>query len=326
MSVDTAKGERGQILDRNGNLIVGKDKVYSVGIVRGKINPETREADIAKVAELLNMSVEAINKKLAESWVKDDLFVPLKNISYTDTAKKDELLKIKGVGINIAKDRVYKLGEKAAHLTGYIHTITQEELEQHKDEYYTAESKIGKVGMESLLEERIRGIDGCKISIVGKDGKEKEVLAERKARNGEDVTLTIDSTLQEKLYDKMAADKGTALIMDPKTGEVLALVSTPSYDPNGFVLGLTEEKWAEYNDEQKRPMVNRFKAAYAPGSSFKPVTAAVGAYKRGFQGRRRFRSERIVLEKGRKLGRLYRHHTENVRRARQYAKCPHLLG
>lgn len=274
--VKTLKGERGSILDRHGELIVGKADVYSVGFVPGKMNPETREADIATVAQILGMTVEDINAKLSEKWVKDDLFVPLRNISYTDEEKKAQLLAIKGIGLNTVQDRVYNLGPAAAALAGYIRSITKEELDEHPGEGYKADSLIGKVGMEKLLEERLRGVDGCKIYIADKDGNEKQVLATIEERNGENVTLTIDSGLQAKLYEQMKNDKGTAVVMDPKTGEVLALVSTPSYDPNDFILGLTEERWNEYNNEQTRPMYNRFKATYAPGSSIKPVIAALG--------------------------------------------------
>ncbi len=274
--VDTQKGERGSIFDRNGKLLAGLGYVYSVGFVPGKINESTRQADIEKAAGLLGMTVENIESKLSASWVRDDLFVPLKYISYSDSDTKDALLDIDGIRIGTEKDRVYPLGEAAAHLTGYIQSINAEELKEHAGQGYTATSKIGKIGLESLLEERIRAIDGCRIYIVDKDGKEKETLIERKMKNGENVTLTIDSTLQNKLYNKMKGDKGAAVVMDPKPGEVLALVSTPSYDPNDFILGVTEEKWAAYNDEATRPMYNRFKASFAPGSAFKPVTAAAG--------------------------------------------------
>ncbi len=274
--VKTTTGQRGSILDRNGKLLAGKGEVWSVYIVPGKLNPETRDADIQTLADALGMTVEAINEKLAQKWVKDDLMVPLdKSISKSDAETEAKVL-IPGVGLDTAEERVYALGEKAAALTGYIHNISEDELKEHEGQGYTAESKIGKVGMESLMEERIRGIDGCKVYIEDKDGKEKQVLAEIAARNGEDVTLTIDADLQAKVYDQMKNDKGTAVVMDPNTGEILALVSTPSYDPNAFILGISEAKWAEYNNEQTRPMYNRFKATYVPGSSFKPITAAIG--------------------------------------------------
>ena len=274
--VKTTTGQRGSILDRNGKLLAGKGEVWSVYIVPGKLNPETREADIAALAEALGMTVEEIKEKLSQKWVKDDLMVPLdKSISKSDDETKAKVL-VPGVGLDTAEERVYALGEKAAALTGYIHNINADELKENEGKGYTTESKIGKVGLESLLEERIRGIDGCKVYIEDKDGKEKQVLAEIKAHNGEDVTLTIDLDMQAKLYDQMKNDKGAGVVMNPNTGEILALVSTPSYDPNAFILGLSEEKWAEYNDEVTRPMYNRFKATYVPGSSFKPITAALG--------------------------------------------------
>lgn len=275
--VETTTGERGSIYDRNGNLLVGKGEVWSVYIVPGKLNAETRDLDIESIAEALDITVEAINEKLAQKWVKDDLMVPLdEEISKSDEETKAKLLSVPGVGLNTAQERVYPLGKKAGAVTGYIRSITAEELEKHVGEGYTAESAIGKVGMESLLEERIRGIDGCKIYIEDKDGNEKQVLAKIEEHNGEDVTLTIDSDIQVKLYDQMKDDKGVAVVMDPYTGEILALVSTPSYDPNDFILGLSEEKWEEYNNEETRPLYNRFKATYVPGSSLKPITAALG--------------------------------------------------
>ena len=275
--VKTTTGQRGSILDRNGKLLAGKGEVWSVYIVPGMLVPETRDADIAALAAALGMTVEDINGKLSQKWVKDELKVPLdKYISKADIETENKLLAIKGVGEETAYQRVYALGEKAAALTGYIHNISGDELKEHAGQGYTAESKIGKVGLESLLEERIRGTDGCKIYIEDKDGKEKQVLAEIEAHNGEDVTLTIDADLQAKVFDQMKNDKGTAVVMDPNTGEILALVSTPSYDPNAFILGLSEEKWAAYNNEETRPMYNRFKATYVPGSSFKPITAAIG--------------------------------------------------
>ncbi|WP_330657243.1 penicillin-binding transpeptidase domain-containing protein, partial [Clostridioides difficile] len=86
----------------------------------------------------------------------------------------------------------------------------------------------------------------------------------------------IDSKLQSKLYDQMKNDKGCVVVMNPKTGEVLSLVSSPSYNPNEFILGMSEDRWNELNKNENKPMYNRFKARLCPGSSFKPVTAGIG--------------------------------------------------
>ncbi len=311
--VSTTKGVRGNILDRNGKLLVGESNIYSVGFVPGKIDSATREQDIAKVAELLDMTVESINSKLSESWVKDNLFVPLKNISYTDTDTKTKLLAIKGISLTTVKGRVYTLSEKAAHLIGYVGSVTQDELNANEGKGYTASSKIGKIGLESLYENRLRAIDGCKIYIVDKDNKEKDTLVERKVHNGENITLTIDATLQEKLYDQMKNDKGTAVIMNPNTGEILALISTPSYDPNDFILGMSSEKWAQYNNDQALPMLNRFKATYAPGSSFKPITASIGLLKGAFTAQDDFGASGLLWQKDSSWG------SYNVTTLKQYS-------
>lgn len=282
VKVKTTAGTRGNIYDRNGVLLAGQDNIYSVGFVPGKMNADTKDQDIATVASLLGMTVDTINSKLSQSWVKDNLFVPLKNIAYSDTDTKNKLLQIKGISINTIKGRVYPLGIKAAHLTGYVGTITQDELNSHKGQGYTSSSVIGKIGLESLYEDKLRAVDGCRIYIADKNVKEKSVLINREVQNGKNVTITIDAVLQAKLYDQMKNDKGAGVVMNPYTGEILALVSTPAYDPNDFILGMSTEKWAEYNNTDTRPMLNRFKAAYAPGSAFKPITASVGLTKGAF--------------------------------------------
>ena len=95
----------------------------------------------------------------------------------------------------------------------------------------------------------------------------------------------------------MKNDKGAAVIMNPNTGEILALVSTPSYDPNDFILGISSDKWAQYNNEQTKPMLNRFKATYAPGSAFKPITASVGLDKGAFTAQEDFGASGLSWQK-----------------------------
>jgi len=101
-------------------------------------------------------------------------------------------------------------------------------------------------------------------------------LAYRPVRNGQDIRLTIDAVLQESLYEQFKDDKGCSVAMNPCTGEVLALVSTPSYDSNLFVLGMSEEQWNVLNEDEKMPLYNRFRQVWCPGSTFKPVIASIG--------------------------------------------------
>ncbi|MFS8580729.1 MAG: penicillin-binding protein 2, partial [Novibacillus thermophilus] len=172
--------------------------------------------------------------------------------------------------------RVYPYGEAAAHLTGYVGEITAEEWEELKEEGYRKDDVLGKSGLEQVFEERLRGEDGGVITIESEAGEEKEVIAEKEPRHGEDIQLTVDMVLQESLYNEMKGDAGTAVALHPKTGEVLALVNSPAYDPNAFVLGLSGEQWEEWEGDPKKPLLNRFAQLFAPGSAFKPVTAAIG--------------------------------------------------
>ena len=286
----TTQANRGEILDRNGRVLAGKGTASSVGIVPGKL--ENREEAIAKIAELLETTPEVIEKKLSAQWVKDDSFVPIKTIPRVeeiellkvepdeDVLKEKErhesLLAIPGVMISDVEVREYPLGEAAAHLVGYVQSVTAEDLEEHAGEGYTANSVIGRSGMEGLFEKELKGQNGCRIYIVNSEGKEKEELACILVQHGQDIKLTIDASLQIALYEQFQEDKSCSVAMNPYTGEVLALVSTPSYDNNDFIMGLSSEQWTALNDDEDKPMYNRFRQVWCPGSTFKPVTAAVG--------------------------------------------------
>ena len=288
--VSTTQEHRGEILDRNGRVLAGKGTASSVGIVPGKL--ENREEAIAKIAELLETTPEVIEKKLSAQWVKDDSFVPIKTIPRVeeiellkvepdeDVLKEKErhesLLAIPGVMISDVEVREYPLGEVAAHLVGYVQSVTAEDLEEHAGEGYTANSVIGRSGMEGLFEKELKGQNGCRIYIVNSESKEKEELACILVQHGQDIKLTIDASLQIALYEQFQEDKSCSVAMNPYTGEVLALVSTPSYDNNDFIMGLSSEQWTALNDDEDKPMYNRFRQVWCPGSTFKPVTAAVG--------------------------------------------------
>lgn len=280
--VTTSEPKRGSIYDRNGVLLAGPGVVSSVGLVRGKMSEEPAQ-DLELLAKLLDTSVESIQKKLSASWVKDDSFVPVREIEKSDVPAadqpanlKEQLLAIPGVMITDAEERVYPLKEAAAHVVGYLQNITAEELEKHADEGYSANSVIGKSGAELLYEQELKGTPGCRIYIAGSEGETKEILAEKPVQDGTDVTLTLDAKLQELLYEQYQTDKSASVAINPKTGEVLALLSTPSYDDNLFVLGMSERVWNGLNDNSDQPLLNRFRAAFVPGSSFKPVTAGIG--------------------------------------------------
>lgn len=288
--VSTIQANRGEILDRNGRMLAGKGLASSVGIIPGEL--ENREKSIARIAQLLEIKIEEIEKKLSAKWVKDDSFVPLKNISKVkeielltlepdknvlkEQKRQEKLLNIPGVMISDVEVREYPLKEAAAHLIGYVQNVTAEDLEKHAGEGYTSSSVIGKMGLEGLYEKELKGENGCRIYIVDSEGQEKEELAYKMVQDGKDIKLTIDADLQSQLYECFKRDKSCSVSMNPFTGEVLALVSTPSYDTNAFILGMTQKQWKALNEDEQKPLYNRFRQAWCPGSTFKPVIAAVG--------------------------------------------------
>lgn len=288
--VSTTQAKRGEILDRNGRVLAGPGVASSVGIVPGKL--ENMDSAIEQIAELLGMKPEEIEKKLLAKWVKEDSFVPVKTLQKVEEIelmslepdeevikeyeRQQQLLDIPGVMISDTEVRAYPLGDAAAHLVGYVQSVTAEDLEKHAGEGYTASSVIGRSGAEGLFESELKGLNGCRIYIVDANGNIKEELANRLVEHGKTITLTIDSKLQNALYEQFREDKSCSVAMNPYTGEVLALVSTPSYDNNDFIMGLSSEKWTALNEDENKPLYNRFRQVWCPGSTFKPITAAIG--------------------------------------------------
>lgn len=272
--VKTLKGRRGNITDRNGELFATDSYLSSVGIVPGKLG-DNKDENINKIAGILQCSAESINKSLGADYVTDDMFIPIKDIPYGD-ARVVELLKIPGVMIKEKESRVYPLGAETAHITGYVHSISAEELEENSGKEYTADSLIGKSGLEKMYEDSLRGIDGAEIYIQNSEGEKKSVVLSKDAKNGDDLKLTIDINIQKKLNEELGSDKGCGVVMNPANGEVLGLASTPSYDPNEFILGMTDDQWNNLNNNENKPLYNRFQSTLVPGSSLKPIIAAVG--------------------------------------------------
>lgn len=271
----TDEAKRGQIVDRNNVVLAGTGSAYSAGLVPGKMN-EDYSADLQTLSDLLGISSEDIEFELSKNWVTDDSFVPLATISSSDEALQNKLLAIAGVKLSTEEVRSYPYKEATAHLIGYASTVTAEDLENHPNEGYTSDSIIGKSGLESLYEKELRGENGYTIVIEDKNGQQKSVLAYQNKTDGQDIRLTIDAALQNALYEEFQEDEGCSVAMNPYTGEVLALVSTPSYDTNRFILGLTTDEWSSLNNDESQPLYNRFRQTFAPGSTLKPFTAAIG--------------------------------------------------
>ena len=268
--------KRGRILDRNGKVLAEDGKGYSIGLVKGKLNGEN---DYGQNAQCLETDVETIQKKMSVSWINDDSFVPIKTVS--EATKNDlinkNILGINGVKISTVSIRTYPYDKAASHIVGYVQNVNAEDLKKHKNEGYNLTSVIGRSGIEAAYEEQLRGITSGKIDLVDKNDKVIKELCHKEVKmSPQDITLTIDIDLQQSLYNEYQNDKSASVALNPKTGEVLALVSTPSYSNNDFVLGLSIDKWNELNNDVNQPLLNRYKQTYTPGSTMKPITAAIG--------------------------------------------------
>ena len=268
--------KRGRILDRNGKVLAEDGKGYSVGLVKGKLNGEN---DYGQIAQYLETDVETLQKKMSASWINDDSFVPIKTVS--EATKNDlinkNILGINGVKISTVSIRTYPYDKVASHIVGYVQNVNAEDLKKHKNEGYNSTSVIGRSGIEAAYEEKLRGITSGKIDLVDKNDKVIKELCHKKVKmSPQDITLTIDIDLQQSLYNEYQNDKSASVALNPKTGEVLALVSTPSYSNNDFVLGLSTDKWNALNNDVNQPLMSRYKQTYTPGSSMKSITAAIG--------------------------------------------------
>lgn len=272
--VRTFSHTRGKILDRNDNILAEDGTISVVGIHPSKFDSENRDAKITELANTLDISGDTIINKLNAN-SNPEHFVPIVDILPNDEKlatllnRNDE-----GIIINQKSSRVYNGGEAFGRLIGYVGAITAEELESKSDKGYTQTSLIGKAGIEQVYEDTLRGEDGAEIYIV-RDNEEISIL-KKDVVNGTDVKLTIDSTLQTNSYAQLNGEKGAVTAVDPKTGEVLALVSAPSYDSNMFTTYVTKTKAAEREENNYTDEINRFSKTYAPGSTIKLLTASIG--------------------------------------------------
>lgn len=290
--VEVNESKRGKILDRNNNILAEQGTVSVVGFVPGKI--KEKEFAIKNVSKLLNVSESFIEKQLETT--NEDEFVPIKTMSNEDEEKiENQLLQIKGIIISSESARIYPYKEICSHLVGYATTISSEELEENKEKGYTSNSIIGKTGIEKIYEDKLRGTNEAEIYIVDANENKKKTIAKIEKKDGTNVKLTIDINIQTKIYNQLKDDNGLSVAMNPKTGEILAMVSTPCYNPNDFVIGFSSEKWEKINNDKNNPLFCRYQSTWVPGSSFKPIIGAIGLSNRKIYCRRRFWKEWFKL-------------------------------
>ncbi|MBG0408111.1 penicillin-binding transpeptidase domain-containing protein [Enterococcus faecium] len=269
VSLTTQEAARGNIIDRNGEPLATTGKLKQLGVVPSKLGDGgEKTANIKAIASSFDLTEDAINQAISQSWVQPDYFVPLKIID----GATPELPA--GATIQEVDGRYYPLGEAAAQLIGYVGDITAEDIDKNPE--LSSNGKIGRSGLEMAFDKDLRGTTGWKLSITDADGVEKKVLIEHEVQNGKDIKLTIDAKAQKTAFDSLGGKAGSTVATTPKTGDLLALASSPSYDPNKMTNGISQEDYKAYEENPEHPFISRFATGYAPGSTFKIITAAIG--------------------------------------------------
>jgi len=272
---------RGLIYDRNHTLLVENVGNFSAVIVPADLPAKEEAAVFARLESLLSIPAQEIAERVRERREDGN---PYEALVIKDELDRDTALILKeltsylpGVDLQVEARRNYLSGDLTAHILGYVGRISAEEYAAQKDEGYIFNDQLGKTGIELVYEDILRGKPGKKLVEVDASGRQQDVLDSRASQPGQNVVLTIDLELQRTTADVLrqfrgASDNAAAVVMDVRTGEVLAMVSLPTYDNNLFSRTLSQEELDALLSEPGKPLVNHAIAEmYAPGSSFKPI-------------------------------------------------------
>ena len=271
---------RGSILDRKGRPLATKGKVVSVGVVPGQIKDEA--ALLAALQQQLQLTPAQVRQAIQNA--QPDWFVPLRDISEAQaTVVRPKLESLAGITFREKAARVYPNGSTAAHVIGYMSRVTAEELKTLAPKGYSEDDMVGRSGIEAWAEDTLAGERGGRLSVVTPQGDRVKVIAEKPAKDGQEVHLSIDLDLQKLAEDALGPQAGSVVIMDVRDNSILALASFPRFDPNQFILGFSDADWKKLNDDPLHPFQDRpVASSYPIGSVFKVVTMAAALDKAGF--------------------------------------------
>ncbi|OQY59955.1 MAG: penicillin-binding protein 2 [Desulfobacteraceae bacterium 4572_88] len=273
---------RGLIFDRKGNLLVDNRPSFDLSIILKDAKPFERTLE--KLSRYINVPVEEFWAKIEGSkGMPSYKPILLRRDIGRDTLAAIEVHRfdLPGVVVDIREKRHYIREQSAAHLTGYLGEINADELKDEKYAECRAGDFVGKFGAEKAFDSFLRGKRGGRQVEVNARGQVVRVLKTVDAEPGHNVYLTIDQTLQEKAELLLEGIAGAVSVADPNTGQVLAMASSPSFDPNAFVSGLSHEDWNTLSSNPFRPMENKvIQGEYPPASTYKIVTAIAGLEER----------------------------------------------
>ncbi|WP_439137107.1 penicillin-binding protein 2 [Planktotalea sp.] len=269
---------RGQLFDRNGAVIAENEPSYRITMVRedaGDVNTV-----IGRLSTLVELDDDELNRAFAEM-KRSAPFLP---VTIADRISWEELSRVAanapalpGVTPEVGLSRRYPLGSAFAHVAGYVGPVSQRDLERIEDPdqlLRIPRFQIGKVGVEAKYEDMLRGKAGAKRVEVNSIGRVMRELDRREGQSGANVQLTVDHKLQDYVQARLGEESASVVVMDLKRGDLLSIASSPTYDPNKFVRGISVADYAFLRDNDHRPLASKtVQDAYPPGSTFKMVTA-----------------------------------------------------
>ncbi len=270
------KAQRGLIFDRNGRVLVENRPSFNLQLIEKDAEP--LEDTIKKLCAYIEPGPEEVEQRLEEK--KHGPYEPVLIQEDIDRKTVASVLahrfKLPGVNIEVAARRHYIYPSLAPHLLGYLGELKAEEKEKEEEVYQDRKTGdyVGRYGVEKAFEQDLGGSEGGRIVQVNAGGQVVDVLSEVPPEPGNNLFLTIDFELQKTAEELLADKKGAVVAMDPDTGEVLAMASTPGFDQNMFIGGMTSEEWKSLSGDPDQPMINRaVQCEYPPASTYKIVTA-----------------------------------------------------
>lgn len=268
---------RGFIRDRKGKIIASSAPNFVLEVVREEMaDKEELFKELGRIFGKNKAEIEQLYNQ------RNKITPPFYPILLFENLTREQIVaiealkwRLKGVRISYRSERSYPFGDMASHILGYVSQINKEEMEKLKD--YQAGDKVGKAGLESIFEPYLRGFDGVERIEVDAYGRKQKVLYKLDPIAGGNVDLTIDWDLQESAEKALGDKNGAVVAISPITGEILAMVSHPNFDPNLFVRGFKREEWLSIVKNPFHPLQNKvIQGVYPPGSTFKLVTAIAG--------------------------------------------------
>jgi len=266
---------RGNILDRSGRLIAGVEPSFNIGVVLKDVHDV--ESLIGQLATLLDEPATDVRMRLVAA-KNQPSYLPVivkRDASWEEVARIEaRLYRLPGVVVEVAPARQYPYGTVAPHLLGYLGEVSLEQLKSGNFPHAVPGDLVGKSGIELRFEKRLAGKSGYKMLEVDAKGRMIRVLKVQKPQPGQDVQLSINLDLQLAAEDALSGKSGALVALDPNTGQILAMASSPKFDPRIFARGLTQAEWKELNNPLLTPLVNKaIQGQYSPGSTFKVVMA-----------------------------------------------------